>query len=176
MKFRQCTQKENDQLIEMINSYQHKQDLVMAIGYDILKKMYADYLLNFKPSVLKWKPYSEDKFFDKVYTYVARPKLVDNQKVISSRIYMYPRENKIINSRFKTDISVLDIQIINFGSGIYCSGITNLDKWMSRVLMWGEQPFTFTTDEDLTFYEELVHHTNLMEEYINAYSTVDIFA
>lgn len=174
MKYRKCTTEETQQIKMMIEATDGLSAKVAAIGYDVLKRLYQEYIDNFKPSLFRWVPLDESKFYYSFTGYKGRPVLVgtDKEKEISSRIRLWPGEPKYLNKKFRTNLTMQDCHIINQASDQVCTS-SDFEKWKSRVVLWGLEPYEFTTEEDLNYYDRLLDEHKTMTGIVALYPDVE---
>lgn len=177
MKYRKCTEEETNAIVEMIEAAEVKSEMVEAIGYDIMKQMFAEYVKNFKPSLFRWKPLPENKFYYQLTQFSGTPQLTQKKKrkYVSRRVFIGPHEIPGLNKKWNLSLNEQMVFALNFASSVGYDA-REFERWKSRVILWGEKPYEFTTDSDLTFYEELKHNDERFNHIIAQYPNVQVYA
>lgn len=170
MKFRKTTKKETADFIKIINVRDEKITTVGLISYNMVTHLYAEYVKNFTPSLFCWKP---RKLSDLTYKLMGGSNTIrlcemDGDKWVSGRFYNPVYRTLLLRKRHNVHLEDGFLEAINVSVGVQ-STPTEKEKWISRTLAWGLEPYEFTTDTDIDYYEQILSEDERMNHIIQKY-------
>lgn len=170
MKFRKTTKKETAEFIKIINVRDEKITAVGLIGYNMVSHMYSEYVKNFTPSLFRWKPRT---LSDMTYRLMGgsttvRIYNVKGEKWVSGTFYNPVYRTELLKKRHNVLLEEGFLEAINGSVGMQ-STPSEKEKWISRTLAWGLEPYEFTTDTDIDYYEQILREDARMNDIIQKY-------